>query len=102
MSAGKLDTANSAYVLQCLDQAIAGCLSGEFAAMVTGPVHKGVINDAGIPFTGHTEYLAAAADGARTGASSGATWAQPAASAAPTAIGATALTLRRRRFIRGI
>jgi 4-hydroxythreonine-4-phosphate dehydrogenase len=66
VTAGKLDTANSAYVLQCLDQAIAGCLSGEFAAMVTGPVHKGVINDAGIPFTGHTEYLAAAADGART------------------------------------
>ena len=66
VTAGKLDASNGRYVLQCLDQAIAGCLNGEFAAMVTGPVHKGVINDAGIPFTGHTEYLAAAADGART------------------------------------
>jgi 4-hydroxythreonine-4-phosphate dehydrogenase len=58
---GKLDPANSAYVLATLDCAIAGCLSGRFAAMVTAPVHKGVINDAGIPFTGHTEYLAAKA-----------------------------------------
>ena len=53
-----LDPANGAYVLRLLDRAIAGCLGGEFAAMVTAPVHKGVINDAGIPFTGHTEYLA--------------------------------------------
>jgi len=41
-----------------LDRALAGCRSGEFAAMVTAPVHKGIINEAGIPFTGHTEYLA--------------------------------------------
>lgn len=55
---GQLDPDNSPYVLQLLDRALAGCRSGEFAAMVTAPVHKGVINDAGIPFTGHTEYLA--------------------------------------------
>ena len=55
---GTLDTANGPYVLSILDRALAGCVSGEFAAMVTAPVHKGVINDAGIPFTGHTEYLA--------------------------------------------
>ncbi len=55
---GRLDAANSAYVLRLLDRALAGCQSGEFAAMVTAPVHKGIINDAGIPFTGHTEYLA--------------------------------------------
>ncbi|MDR2452214.1 MAG: 4-hydroxythreonine-4-phosphate dehydrogenase PdxA [Candidatus Accumulibacter sp.] len=55
---GRLDPANSPYVLRLLDRALAGCQSGEFAAMVTAPVHKGVINDAGIPFTGHTEYLA--------------------------------------------
>lgn len=55
---GRLDPVNSRYVLRLLDRALAGCLSGEFAAMVTAPVHKGVINDAGIPFTGHTEYLA--------------------------------------------
>jgi 4-hydroxythreonine-4-phosphate dehydrogenase len=55
---GRLAPANSPYVLALLDRALAGCLSGEFAAMVTAPVHKGVINDAGIPFTGHTEYLA--------------------------------------------
>jgi 4-hydroxythreonine-4-phosphate dehydrogenase len=57
--AGRLDPANAAYVLALLDTALAGCVNGEFAAMVTAPVHKGVINDAGIPFTGHTEYLAA-------------------------------------------
>jgi len=45
-------------VLAALDRAIEGCRSREFAALVTGPVHKGVINDAGVPFTGHTEYLA--------------------------------------------
>lgn len=55
---GRLDPVNSHYVLRLLDRALTGCLSGEFAAMVTAPVHKGVINDAGIPFTGHTEYLA--------------------------------------------
>lgn len=56
--AGRLDPANSRYVLDLLDAALAGCMTGEFAALVTAPVHKGVINDAGIPFTGHTEYLA--------------------------------------------
>jgi len=56
--AGRLDVANARYVLDLLDVALAGCQSGEFAAMVTAPVHKGVINDAGIAFTGHTEYLA--------------------------------------------
>jgi 4-hydroxythreonine-4-phosphate dehydrogenase len=55
---GRLDPANSPYVLRILDRAIEGCLSGEFDAMVTAPVQKSVINDAGIPFTGHTEYLA--------------------------------------------
>jgi 4-hydroxythreonine-4-phosphate dehydrogenase len=45
-------------VLALLDRALAGCQSGEFAAMATAPVHKGVINEAGVPFTGHTEYLA--------------------------------------------
>ena len=58
VSAGHLDPANSRYVLETLDAAIEGCGTGDFAAMVTAPVHKGVINDAGIPFTGHTEYLA--------------------------------------------
>ncbi|GGY10011.1 4-hydroxythreonine-4-phosphate dehydrogenase PdxA [Paludibacterium paludis] len=56
--AGRLDPANARYVLDTLDIAIDGCQSGEFAGMVTAPVHKGVINDAGVPFTGHTEYLA--------------------------------------------
>jgi len=56
--AGQLDMANAGYVLQTLDHAIDGCLRGEFAAMITAPVQKSIINDAGIPFTGHTEYLA--------------------------------------------
>lgn len=56
--AGKLDPANSPYVLDILRRAVQGCVSGEFSGMVTAPVHKGVINDAGIPFTGHTEFLA--------------------------------------------
>ena len=58
VEAGRIDPANARYVLDILDAALAGCRSGEFAAMVTAPVHKGVINDAGIAFTGHTEYLA--------------------------------------------
>ena len=57
-SPGRLDSANARYVLAVLDRALAGCLSGEYAAMVTAPVQKSVINDAGIAFTGHTEYLA--------------------------------------------
>lgn len=55
---GMLNPANSRYVLNTLERAADGCRDGEFDAMVTAPVHKGVINDAGIPFTGHTEFLA--------------------------------------------
>lgn len=55
---GVLDSRNADYVLRILTTALAGCQSGQFDAMVTGPVHKGVINEAGIAFTGHTEYLA--------------------------------------------
>ena len=55
---GRLDTANAPHVLQLLDRATDGCLSREFDAMVTAPVQKSVINDAGVPFSGHTEYLA--------------------------------------------
>ena len=62
---GKLDTANAGYVLQTLDRAIQGCLCGEFQATVTAPVHKGIINEAGITFTGHTEYLAEKTDTAQ-------------------------------------
>ena len=57
---GRLDVANAPYVLETLDMAIGGCAAGAFAAIVTAPVHKGIINDAGVPFSGHTEYLAAA------------------------------------------
>jgi len=56
--AGQLDPTNANYVLDTLRRASAACLSGELAGLVTGPVHKGVINDAGIAFTGHTEFLA--------------------------------------------
>jgi len=55
---GKLDPGNSRYVLAVLERALLGCLSGEYHAMVTAPVQKSVINDAGIAFTGHTEFLA--------------------------------------------
>lgn len=58
VEAGVLNPANAEYVLQTLRRAAAGCMSGEFAAMVTAPLHKGVINEAGVPFTGHTEFLA--------------------------------------------
>ncbi|HXZ92723.1 MAG TPA: 4-hydroxythreonine-4-phosphate dehydrogenase PdxA [Burkholderiales bacterium] len=61
---GRLDPANARYVLALLDRAAEGCMKGEFGAIVTAPVHKGVINDAGIAFTGHTEYLAERAGGA--------------------------------------
>jgi 4-hydroxythreonine-4-phosphate dehydrogenase len=57
-SPGQLDRRNANYVLGLLQRSIEGALSCEFAAIVTAPVHKGVINDAGVPFTGHTEYLA--------------------------------------------
>lgn len=55
---GKLDPANAPYVLSVLDRAIRGCMDGEYDAMVTAPVQKSIINDAGIGFSGHTEYLA--------------------------------------------
>ena len=56
--AGKLNASNSAYVLKTLTTAVQGCLSNAFDAMMTAPVHKGIINDAGIAFSGHTEFLA--------------------------------------------
>lgn len=55
---GELDHRNARYVLSLIDTAVQGCQAGDFDAMVTAPIHKGVINDAGIAFTGHTEYLA--------------------------------------------
>jgi len=55
---GKLDPRNARHVLALLDRALDGCVAGEFGAMVTAPVQKSTINDAGIAFTGHTEYLA--------------------------------------------
>ncbi|ULJ60493.1 4-hydroxythreonine-4-phosphate dehydrogenase PdxA [Wielerella bovis] len=63
--AGQLNPKNSPYVLELLDKAMAGIIRGDFAAMVTAPVHKGVINDyfgAEMYFSGHTEYLAAQSD----------------------------------------
>ena len=56
---GQLTAGNAAYVLALLDRAIDGALGGEFDAVVTAPVHKGIINLSGVPFTGHTEYFAA-------------------------------------------
>ncbi|WP_370554585.1 4-hydroxythreonine-4-phosphate dehydrogenase PdxA [Edwardsiella tarda] len=55
---GMLNVANGQYVVATLARACDGCLNGEFSALVTGPVHKGIINDAGVPFTGHTEFFA--------------------------------------------
>ena len=55
---GRLDSTNARYVLSTLEIATDGCLDGTFHALATGPVHKGVINEAGFPFTGHTEFLA--------------------------------------------
>jgi 4-hydroxythreonine-4-phosphate dehydrogenase len=60
---GRLDPANSCYVLRTLEVGTDGCLDGTFDALATAPVHKGAINEAGFAFTGHTEFLAA-----RTGA----------------------------------
>jgi len=59
VTAGELDVRNAAYVVRMLDRACDGCMNGEFAAMVTAPVQKSVLMDAGFDFTGHTEYLAA-------------------------------------------
>jgi 4-hydroxythreonine-4-phosphate dehydrogenase len=56
--AGRLDAANARHVIAMLERATDGCLAGEFDAMVTAPVQKSVINEAGMPFTGHTEFLA--------------------------------------------
>jgi 4-hydroxythreonine-4-phosphate dehydrogenase len=55
---GQPDVANASYVLDTLERACAGCLAGEFSALVTGPVSKGLIVDSGTPFSGHTEFLA--------------------------------------------
>lgn len=60
--AGQLDPGNAEYVLETLRWAVVGCANGEFAGMVTGPVHKGIINEAGFPFSGHTEFLAELTD----------------------------------------
>ncbi len=62
---GRLDAANSAYVIECIRAAVAACRDGAVAGLVTAPVHKGIINDAGIAFTGHTELLADLDGGAR-------------------------------------
>jgi len=62
---GELNEKNGHYVLQTLEHAAQGCLSGEFAALVTGPVHKGVINRAGVSFSGHTEFFAQQANTAQ-------------------------------------
>lgn len=56
--AGELDSENASYVLEMLNQAALLCKKGEFSALITAPVHKAVINEAGIPFTGHTEFFA--------------------------------------------
>ena len=56
--AGTLDRGNAPYVLESLRASVAGCMDKTFDALITGPVHKGVINDAGIAFSGHTEFLA--------------------------------------------
>jgi len=55
---GVADKMNAQSQLNALKRAVHGCLNGEFSALITGPMHKGIINEAGIPFTGHTEYLA--------------------------------------------
>lgn len=57
VTAGELNAQNGPYVVDTLARACDGCLNGEFAALITGPVHKGVINDSGTPFTGHTEFF---------------------------------------------
>lgn len=57
-TAGELNSKNAHYVLDCLKQAVNHIQSGFVDALVTGPIHKGIINEADIPFTGHTEYLA--------------------------------------------
>lgn len=58
VTSGQLSKANAAYVLQTLTRAAQGCLDGSFAGLITAPVHKGIINEAGMAFSGHTEFLA--------------------------------------------
>lgn len=58
VQAGQLNRDNAAYVLETLTRAGEGCIQGHFAGVITAPVHKGIINEAGIPFSGHTEFLA--------------------------------------------
>jgi 4-hydroxythreonine-4-phosphate dehydrogenase len=60
--AGVLNLDNAAYVMRLLHQATAACLQGEFSALVTAPVHKAILNQAGFEFTGHTEFLADACE----------------------------------------
>ncbi|MDP3558875.1 MAG: 4-hydroxythreonine-4-phosphate dehydrogenase PdxA [Legionellaceae bacterium] len=55
---GCLEIKNASYVIQMLERAVQACQQGLFSGLVTGPVHKGIINDAGFSFTGHTEFLA--------------------------------------------
>lgn len=55
---GQVDKRNAPAIIQSLDKAIAGCLDSTYSALITGPINKAVINEAGIPFSGHTEYLA--------------------------------------------
>src|SRR3984957_14684192 len=57
--AGRLEVGNARQVLALIDRAVDGCVAGEFSAMVTAPVQKSLINEAGFAFTGHTEYIAA-------------------------------------------
>jgi len=63
VKAGELNVLNVEYVLETLRIAAQGCLKKRFAALITGPVHKGIINDAGVAFSGHTEFLAEQTDG---------------------------------------
>jgi len=63
--AGQLNIGNAPYVLALLDRAVEGCLAGEFDALVTAPVQKSVLNEAGATFTGHTEYIAACTNTSR-------------------------------------
>ncbi len=60
---GQLNPANARHVLETLETAVYGCLEGHFDALVTAPVHKGIINEAGIPFRGHTEFIASLTSG---------------------------------------
>jgi len=62
---GKLDRANASYVLETLKFAADGCMRGDFDAVVTAPVQKSIINDAGIPFSGHTEFFAEQTGGSK-------------------------------------